>query len=219
MKFSVLITSMLFLMNQASAYHVGVFCATDNNIPDSYKQVAFDLGKSLAQKGHSLTTGGGNTGLMNAVTNGFISTGDVSRTHAVTPIIFKDYNAHHLDIPHSNLVWTETIHQRLQEFDKQCNVMVVLPGGFGTLHELMDFLVPKQWGLTDKQIILLNTDHFWDHLLMQFQTMVEKKTLKQKHLDLLIVVADVAECMEAINNQSNTASHHGLNDRYWESEN
>ena len=109
----------------------------------------------------------------------------------VIPSLFKNYNVHHPKIPELNLVWTETIHQRLQAFNERCDTLVVLPGGFGTLHELMDFIVPKQWGLTDKKIILLNSDHYWDHLLLQFKTMVEKNALKQRQLDLLVVVTNV----------------------------
>jgi len=87
-----------------------------------------------------------------------------------------------------------------------------------TLHELMDFIVPKQWGLTDKTIILINSDHYWDYLLLQFKTMVEKNALKQKHLDLLIVAKDIESCIKAIQHQDTSPSHQGLKERYWDKE-
>lgn len=199
-----------------STHHVGVFCATNEEIPSLYKKEAFELGQSLAQSGFALVTGGGNTGLMNAVMNGFSSATDPVQMHAFIPSIFKTLNVHHLKIPQSNLIWTDTLHQRLQGFHDVCDTIVVLPGGFGTLHELMDFIVPKQWGLTQTTILLLNIDHYWDHQLLQFKTMVEKNMLKQKHLDLLKVVGSVEECMEALTNQAVLPAHAGLSERYWE---
>lgn len=219
-RFLVLLGSFLSfsLLNASSLsnHQVGVFCGTDEAIPALYKDLAFELGKSLALAGHGLVTGGGNTGLMGAVVNGFIAEGKALHTRAVIPALFKPYNAHHQKIPENNLVWTDTIHQRLQTFNETCDTLVILPGGFGTLHELMDFLVPKQWGLVNKPIVLVNADHYWDHLLAQFKVMVEKNALKQKHLELLIVTTSVEECIQAIQNQDTALKHEGLNDRYWE---
>ena len=213
------LTSYFFIslcwLGTISAHHVGVFCGTDEAIPDSYKKEAFELGQALAQAGYGLTTGGANTGLMNAVINGFASEGNEGHTHAVIPAIFKSLNVHHPKIPEENLTWTETIYQRLQTFSNTCDTMVVLPGGFGTLHELMDFMVPKQWGLTNKNIILINSDHYWDHLLLQFRTMVENHALKQKHLDLLVVANSIEDCIKAIQ-EENPSANDGLSDRYWE---
>jgi uncharacterized protein (TIGR00730 family) len=200
----------------SKVHNIGIFCGTDDSIPDAFKEVAFDLSRSIAKMGHSLTTGGGNSGLMNAAIDGFTSEGDVKNTHAVIPYIFKAYNVHHPKIPEDNLIWTETIHERLRSFHEWCDIMVILPGGFGTLHELMDFIVPKQWGLTNKKIILLNTDHYWDYLLLQFKTMIEKNALKQKHLDLILVVTTIKECLDAINSLDSSSQHQGLEERYWE---
>lgn len=207
---------MTFLQASAASKHmVGVFCGSDEAIPDLYKEQALELGSALAKSGHGLITGGANTGLMSAVVNGFTKKADPLHSKGVIPAIFKNYNVRHPKIPECNLVWTDTIHERLQVFQEKCDAMVILPGGFGTLHELMDFMVPKQWGLMEKKIILLNTDHYWDHLLEQFKVMVEKKALKQKHLDLLVVVTSIEECIKAIQNKG-VSDHQGLNDRYWE---
>lgn len=196
--------------------YVGVFCATDEAVPDLYKTVAFELGRSIARSNHGLITGAANTGLMNAAINGFVSEADPNHTKGILPSIFKSYEVHHLSIPEHNLIWTDTIHQRLQSFQDHCSVMVILPGGFGTLHELMDFMVPNQWGLTKKKIILLNVDHYWDNLLLLFENMIQKKALKQKHVDLLVVVDNVEDCMKAILSEEALHSHEGLKDRYWE---
>jgi uncharacterized protein (TIGR00730 family) len=195
-------------------HHVGVFCSADDHVPDFYKAQAFELGLALHRSGYGLVTGGGNCGLMNAVANGFVSEVQSKHMRGAIPSVLKNYNVHHPKIPEENLLWTDTIYQRLQMFHDHCDTMVVLPGGFGTLHELMDFMVPKQWGLITKKIILLNIDHFWDHLLLQFKVMVEKNALNQKHMDLLTVVTTVAECIEAI--KVGDVPHEGLSDRFWD---
>lgn len=214
-KIFILMVLMMFSGFANPTHHVGVFCATDEQVPDLYKTQAYELGVALSQAALGLVTGGGNSGLMNAVVNGFTSQEETENLRGIIPAIFKTYNVHHPKIPVANLIWTDNIHQRLQGFHDQCDTMVILPGGFGTLHELMDFIVPKQWGLNQKKIILFNMDNYWDNQLLQFKVMVEKKALKQKHLDLLSVVTTVDECIQLIQAEG-TSIHQGLNDRYWE---
>jgi len=188
----------VFSVFASSTHHVGVFCAADDQVPKLYKDQAAELGLALYEAGFGLVTGGCNSGLMNAVVNGYASQETTEHLRAYIPALFRTCNVHHPKIPEENLVWTDTIHQQLQGFQDSCETMVVLPGGFGTLHELMGFIVPKQWGLTEKKIILFNMDNYWDHQLLQFKVMVNKNALKQKHLDLLTVVTTVDECILAI---------------------
>jgi hypothetical protein len=209
-----LIFSLFFALH--ASHNVGVFCAADDQIPETYKQLTYELGRRLREAGLGLVTGGSNSGLMNVVVNGYADLDGAERLFGIIPSVFKSYNVHHPKIPKGHLIWVDGIYQRLQSFHDKCDTMVVLPGGFGTLHELMDFMVPKQWGMSDKKVILLNVDGYWDGLMHQFQVMVEKKALKQKHLDLLTVVSTVEECMHVI--QVQEGAHPGLQDRYWEKE-
>lgn len=208
-------SSLCFGTEIPQKHYVGVFCATDEQTPDLYKKEAFELGQALAASNLGLVTGGANTGLMNAVMNGFTASGDAAHLFGIIPSIFREFNVHHPKIPESNLIWTDTIYQRFEAFHDKCDLMVVLPGGLGTLHELMDFMVQKQWGLHQKKVILLNTDHYWDYLIMQFKVMVEKNILKQKHLDHLVIVTSIEDCMEIIITEETTTSNEGLSDRYW----
>lgn len=198
--------------------YIGVFCSADDKIPESYKQESFTLGVALRQAGYPLITGASRTGLMNAVINGYTSLFlDEGKMKGIIPSIFKEYNVHHPKLVNENLIWTETIYQRLQSFQDQCETMIVLPGGFGTLHELMDFLVSRQFGLIKKKIILFNIDHFWDFLLNQFRLMVEKNALPKIHLDFLTIVSTVSECIDALKLDEKLNS--GLSDRFWEIKN
>ncbi|MBN9344437.1 MAG: Rossman fold protein, TIGR00730 family [Caedibacter sp. 38-128] len=195
-------------------HYVGVFCSADDKISDRYKEEAWVLGKAISNEGYHLVTGGSCTGLMNAVINGFVFQKNQGKMKGIIPSVFKEYNVHHPQIVKKNLVWTDNLYQRLEIFQNTCDTLIVLPGGFGTLHELMDFLVARQFGITNKKIILLNLDCFWDYLLQQFKVMVVKNVLPQKHLDLLTIVTKVSECIKEI--QMREQQNYGLNYRFWE---
>jgi predicted Rossmann-fold nucleotide-binding protein len=89
-----------------------------------------------------------------------------------------------------------------------------LPGGWGTLHELINFLVHQQFGYCRKKIILLDSNQYWTYLIAQFNIMVTAGALSQKHLDQLIVVTSIEGVVE--NFSSSPADCNGLSDRFWE---
>lgn len=194
--------------------YVGVFCGADNKIPELFKKEAYTLGRAIGQNNYNLVTGASRTGLMNEIMNGFIDQNGAGQIKGIIPSLFKDFDVHHQNLKDDNLIWTDTFHQRLQLFQNQCDVMIVLPGGFGTLHELMDFLVSCQFGQIRSKIILFNMHNFWDFLLHQFIVMVQNKTLIKRHLELIVVVSTVAECMEAVRLNNNAQPN--LADRFWE---
>lgn len=193
---------------------VGVFCSADDKIPDSLKKLTFALGQKIAAQHYGLVTGGSKTGLMKEVVDGFKSGPNNGELYGILPEALKSYDVNHPLIAQDKIFWTDTIHLRLDTFIQRCDVMVILPGGWGTLHELMDFLVHRQFGLIQQKIILLNTDGYWDGLLAQFHHMVKHNALQAKHLEALKVVNSLDECLSALNDTSK--QQQGLNDRYWE---
>lgn len=208
---------------QPRALQIAVFCSADDKIPSRFKRLAYRFGKNIAEKKWGLITGGSKTGLMKEVIDGYVKTASpTAQPHSVKgilPSIFKEAAIHHPQINDQNLIWTDSVHGRLASFHKNSDVIVVLPGGFGTLHELMDFLVHNQFGLMNKKIILFNANHYWDGLLQQFRTMRRQSALHKKHLAHLQVVTNLNECMRAINTSQNKKILQGLSTRYWEKEN
>ncbi len=203
------------------AKSVGVFCSANDQIPASFKKAAFSLGKAVAKNHYNLITGGSKTGLMKEVVDGYLNSVNAKQLHGVMPEALRSYNVQHTEILDDNLTWTETLHKRLAVFQDKVDIIVVMPGGFGTLHELMDFLTHSQFGLIKKQIILLNLDHFWDHLLEQFKVMLDTNTVQQKHLNQMQVVTTVDEVIQTIEHNlksKNTLDdeNQGLKGRYWE---
>jgi uncharacterized protein (TIGR00730 family) len=194
---------------------VCIFCSGDDKAPEEYKQTAFLLGQELARHGFILITGGGNNGLMNYVNNGHAEISDDVNRFGVIPNIMKHLNVHHPFIAKNNLIWAKDVHSRIKTFYKLCDDIVVLPGGFGTLHELMDCLVLSQFGVIKKFIYLINIDNFWDPLLNQFKQMVSKQLLQQKHLDHLHIVTSIAELISQLNSERQFNLAQGFGDGHW----
>lgn len=193
---------------------VAVFCGADDKVGEGVKELARNVGEKLAKRGYALITGGSKTGLMLEVNNGFASQGKPENMQGILPAIFKASNVEHPSLLEQNLHWTETVSNRLDRFREISDAVIVLPGGFGTLHELMDVIVHQQFKIIDKPIILLNFNGFWDGLLMQFRDMVDRKFLALHHLELLRVATTAEEAVDLLSKEQPITK--GLEDRYWE---
>lgn len=193
-----------------------VFCSGDDKAPNEYKKLAYDIGVSLAKHNCGLVSGGGRNGLMKQVNDGHASVTLNMPRYGVIPHVFKEYNLQHTDINTKNLHWVDTTHERLMGMYKLCDEVIVLPGGFGTLHELLDCLVHNQFGIIKKKIYLFNIANFWDPFLLQCKIMLEQKTLAPHHFEYIIVVNTIEELMENIKSHHPTQIQQGFADLHWE---
>jgi len=195
---------------------VCVFCGAGGKMSEVNMNNAFTLGQKLAENGFHLVTGGANVGMMKKVVDGHAdkSTLDLTR-RGVMHEKFKPFKISHPLIPDNNITWACDIHTRLQEFYRISDDIVVLPGGFGTLHELMDVLVHSQFGVITKRILLINTNMYWSPLIEQFKVMVHEEALPQKHLDHLIVVNTIEEAIERLKSKDEINLSQGLDAERW----
>lgn len=211
-----LLLSCLFVSFGFAQHMVAVFCSADNKVSGAYKTMAYNLGKKLGSHNFGLVTGGSKTGLMKEVVDGYISSAHTKKgLYGVMPHVLYSYNVHHEDILTENLLWVDTLHLRLARFAELAQTIIILPGGFGTLHELMDFLAHNQFALTSKPIILINYQGYWDNLLAQFKVMNEQQLLADKHLHAIHVVDSEDECMNILVNDCAIHQEQGLSDHYW----
>ena len=145
-----------------------VFCSSAGGLPEAYRQAAHDLGRELAERGHRLVYGGGNVGLMGELARsvhehggtvvGVIPQGLVDRELAYDPA--------------DELLVTQTLRERKAEMDARADAFVALPGGFGTLEELLEVLTLRQLRLHDRPIVLVNVAGYWDPFLAMVSDMV-----------------------------------------------
>lgn len=212
--FSLLITLNMIAHTQPN---VAVFCSADDKACDQFKIIAYNLGIKLAKHNFGLVTGGSRTGLIKEVVDGYAAHAqNLGHLYGVLPQALAPYNVHHLLIPQNNLKWSKNIHSRLMDFHELADIIIILPGGYGTLHELMDFLVHNQFGLHKTQMLLININGYWDHLISLFQTMLKQQLLSPKHLEALLIVESADQCIEKILLKDNHNTQQGLDSHYWE---
>ena len=196
--------------------NVAVFCSADDKASEQFKELAYTLGKRLAQEQFGLITGGSCTGLMKEVVDGYSAVAtELTQLYGVMPQVLAQYNVHHTTIPHENFTWTDTLYTRLEFFHAHADAVIVLPGGFGTLHELMDYLVHMQFGLNKKPLILFNTAGYWDFLVLQFKVMIDQQLLSSQHMATLAVATSEDECVHLLL-KAPSCVEHGLTSYYWQ---
>jgi len=173
-----------------------VFCSSSNSIDDVYVKTAEDLGHQIGQLGLELVYGGASIGLMGAVARATHEKG--GRVIGVIPEFFKkkDINIEYIEA--DELIIAETMRIRKAIMDQRADAFVVLPGGIGTLEEAIEIMSMKQLGLTEKPLVFINTNNFYDDLISNFQKMVDLKFVKSSALELYHLCADPASALEFI---------------------
>ena len=171
---------------------LAVFCGSKpGNNPQFVKQ-AIALGHLLASKKIPLIYGGGNKGIMGAVSNAVLEKG--GKVIGIIPEILKDREHHHEGI--NELIIVDDMHSRKKILYEKCDAAIILPGGFGTMDEFFEMLTWNQLSIHDKKIFILNTAGFYDHLLAFAQTMQHEGFLYDKIEDKLVVLNQAAEILQ-----------------------
>lgn len=182
-----------------AVFSVCVFCGSRPGTNPSHMKDANLLGQSIAKNGWRLVYGAGDVGLMGAVARSVqVYGGD---TFGVIPVhLFKQEVAKQ-DL--NQFVITENMHERKKVMFMNCDAVVVLPGGAGSLDEFFEVLTWRQLGLHDKPIYLMNTDGYWDKLLDLLDHVIEQgfadSSLKT-HLAAFDSVDDLSRALVAAQN-------------------
>ncbi|MBQ2122861.1 MAG: TIGR00730 family Rossman fold protein [Bacteroidaceae bacterium] len=157
--------------------NITVYAASSGQVPAVYLDAARNLGTLIAQRGHALVNGAGRTGLMGATTEGVLASG--GRAIGVIPQFMVDEGWHNTDM--SELIVTPDMHTRKQTMAEVSGACIALPGGVGTLEELLEIITWKQLGLYLKPIVVLNIDGYFNPLLEQLRTAVDQRFMRQEH--------------------------------------
>lgn len=166
---------------------VCVYCgARDGNAP-SYGTAAEATGTMLAANQWRLVYGAGDVGLMGRVARATQAAG--GRTFGVIPTHLLDWEVGKRDL--DTFVITETMHERKKVMFMNADVVVVLPGGAGSLDEMFEALTWRQLGLHDKPVILLNIDGYWDPLVNLVDHIIAEGFADPTLRSYLTLVADV----------------------------
>ena len=175
---------------------VCVFCGSRKGFNTLHQESAQQLGRAIAQAGIRLVYGGGGIGLMNVVAQAALDAkGDVTG-------VIPEYLARSEKALESltDLLVVDSLHERKRIMFERSDAFVALPGGIGTLDEIVELLLWRQVGLHDKPIILVNEDNFWDPL----ETLLKQLTkdgfaaaLTSHHYIVVETVDDVLPALRA----------------------
>ena len=160
---------------------VCVYCASSTKIDSAYFEAARELGTLLGQRHIRLINGAGGIGLMSATADAVLAAGG-----EVTGVI-----------PHF-MIEVENMHQRKQKMADLSDAVIALPGGCGTLEELLEIITWKQLGLYLNPIVILNTNGFFDPLLAMLQRAMDENFMRQQHGAIWHVASTPQEAVELI---------------------
>jgi uncharacterized protein (TIGR00730 family) len=176
--------------------NICVFAASSPKAPEKYHNAAITLGRLMADKGYSLVYGGGRLGLMGSIASGVKDNG--GRVIGVIP--------EKLNLPGiafegcDELIVTDSMHERKSTMERLSSAYIALPGGFGTLEELLEVITLKQLGYHNSPIVLLNTDGFFDTLVRQFDVCVRELFTDPAYLELYYSAGSGEEALDFIEN-------------------
>jgi uncharacterized protein (TIGR00730 family) len=170
-----------------------VYCASSKRVPQVYMDAAEELGTLIARRGHTLVYGGGNSGLMAALAKADIAHGGKVKGVILTDFIDRGYgnSGHEM---HS----VTDMRARKRGLDEFGDAYIALPGGFGTLEEILEIISFKQLGLHHKPIVFVNTNDYFAGLLRQFERGFAEAFIDERFRDLYTVVATPQEALTII---------------------
>ena len=171
-----------------------LFCGSSKGNDPAIAEMANNLGKYLAENNFRLIYGGGNVGLMGIIANSVMQNG--GEVIGIIPEFLMVREVGHVDVTEFHVV--KSMHERKALMCDKADLILAIPGGFGTFDELFEMLTWLQLGLHSKPIGLLNFDGFFDLLLKQLDVMVDKGFLRPSNRELILVKDNYIEMMEAL---------------------
>ena len=176
--------------------NISIFCGAHEGKNPKYAQSAKIISEAIAKKGINVVFGGGNVGLMKIISDTALDNGV-----EVLGISLKSLHALELANPRLNeIVVTDSLLDRKNEFMSRSDAFIVLPGGVGSLDELAEIMASNQLGIINKPVGILNTEGYYDHLLKWFDKAVEEGFISSANLKELLVSDNPEELVELVVN-------------------
>jgi uncharacterized protein (TIGR00730 family) len=175
-----------------------VYCASSSAVPKVYFDAADDLGALIAQRGYALVYGGGSVGLMGALArsvhrnNGCVI-GVIPKFLMEREVVYKESN---------ELIITADMRERKKTMEDLADAFIGMPGGFGTLEEMLEIITLKQLKQHNKAIIFMNVNNYYSHLSAVFDCMFEQNFAKPVYKELYCFLNNAIDAITHIENYS-----------------
>ena len=173
-----------------------VYCSSSSKIDKIYFEATEILAKEFIKENVQVVYGGGGNGLMGHLADTIIDNG--GKIKGISPKFMQDIEWTHKRLTDLEIV--TTMHERKTKFLEDIDAVVALPGGCGTLDELIEAITWKRLGIFTKPIVIININGFYDPLQEMLERCVNQNFMDKRHLEMWSVVKDPAQVLPKIKN-------------------
>ena len=171
--------------------------AASKEIKSEYTEEEYKLGEELVKRGHELVFGGGENGMMGAVSKGALD--NDGSVLGIAPSWIDEFGT--LENNCTSFIYTETMDERKNFFLMNSDAFVIAPGGIGTLDEFFEVITLKALNQHDKKIVIFNCHHFYDKMNETFMYMAEEGVIKRDFNDLFKVETTVEGVLDYLESE------------------
>lgn len=182
---------------------ITVYCSSSSHISRVHFDAAAELGRAIAHQGWTLVYGGNAVGLMGHLSNAVRAAG--GRVVGITPQSMVDEGI--ADTRCDELVVTQGIRERKALMETRGDAFLALPGGLGTLEEIVEVIVGRQLGHHIKPVVLLNIDDYYKPLQALIAHGVEHRFIKPRVCEAYFIASTVADAIHHIRTHGPSSSH------------
>ncbi|WFR96332.1 TIGR00730 family Rossman fold protein [Rhizobium tumorigenes] len=186
-------------MNQESLpiQSICVYCGSRPGRDPAHMEAGRALGKAIAESGLRLVYGGGTKGIMGAVASGVLSNG--GQVTGIIPEFLVDMEATRHSLGQlDELIITPDMHTRKHRMFERADAFVALPGGIGTLEEIVEIMTWAQLGQHEKPMVFANINGFWDPMMELIRHMTGEGFVHTAHRVQPMVIDAVADIVPAV---------------------
>ena len=173
---------------------VCVYCASSSKIKPSYFEAADELGRLLAQNDMRCVCGAGKQGLMGTLADSVLDNG--GEVLGVIPQFMINEGWCHKGL--TQTIVTADMHERKERMAQEADAVIALPGGCGTMEELIEIITWKQLGLFLNPIVILNIDGYYDPLIPLLHNAIAENFMREEHARMWQVAQTPREAIELV---------------------
>ncbi|KAI9476168.1 MAG: hypothetical protein EXX96DRAFT_576037 [Benjaminiella poitrasii] len=181
-----------------------VFCGSGSGADPIYEQEARELGRILAEKDIRLVYGGGSVGLMGAIAKGVLDNG--GKGIAIVPEPLYKYSSKQI----CETIIVSDMHARKKRMEDECDAFVVLPGGYGTMEEMLEMITWSQLNIHSKPIVLLNTKNYFKLFVDWIEFSAQENFIHPKNRDIFVLCDSTKDVIEKLKSYDAPDSRYGI---------
>jgi uncharacterized protein (TIGR00730 family) len=173
-----------------------VYCASSTQVKPVYFEATARLSRIFALANLSVVYGGGSKGLMGQLADSTLEAG--GKITGVIPRFMCEVEWNHTGL--TELILVDTMHERKEKMAMMADAIVAMPGGCGTLEELLEVITWKRLGIFTKPIVIVNVEGYFDDLVSMLNRAVDEHFMRKEHHNMWEVVQTPEEVLDAIHN-------------------